>query len=73
MQIEELKRKISEGVVQFAIRQRSARVGILQEQIDHLRQVIAVRGFQYADDPVGATGMVVKDYHGKNGGRVVSV
>jgi hypothetical protein len=39
-------------VVQLAIRQRSARVQILQEVLDRMRQVIVARAFQYADDPV---------------------
>ena len=54
--------------MQLAICQRSARVQFLHEQLDRLRQVIAARASQYADDPVGATGMMVKDYRGKNGG-----
>jgi hypothetical protein len=29
------------------------------------------RAYQYADDPVGATGMMVKDYRGKNGERAI--
>ena len=53
--------------MQLEIRQRSARVEILQEVVDRMRQVIVARAFQYADDPVGATGMMVKDYRGKNG------
>ena len=31
----------------------------------------AARAFRYADDPVGATGMTVKDYRGKNGERAI--
>jgi len=31
-----------------------------------MRQVIVARAFQYADDPAVATGMMVKDYRGKN-------
>ena len=55
--------------MKLAIRQRSARVEILQEVLDRMRQVIVARAYQYADDPVGATGMMVKDYRGKNGER----
>ena len=29
--------------------------------LDRMRQVIVARAFRYADDPVGATGMMVKD------------
>ena len=41
--------------MQLAVRERSARVEILQEMVDRMRQVIVARAFQYADDPVGAT------------------
>ena len=41
MRIEELKEKISEGVVQFAVRERSARLQILQASVDGMLQVIA--------------------------------
>ena len=33
--------------------------------------MIAARAFQYPDDPVGATGMTVKDYRFKNGERAI--
>ena len=33
--------------------------------------MIAARAFQYADDPVGATRMMVKDYRGKSGERAI--
>jgi len=69
--IEELKREIAQGVVKLAVRQRSARVEILQEVLDRIRQVIVARAYQYADDPVGATGVMVKDYRGKNGDKTV--
>ena len=41
------------------------------EVLDRMRQVIVARAYQYADDPVGATGMMVKDYRGKNGERAI--
>ena len=69
--IEELKRTICDGVVQLAIRERSARVQILQDNLDRLRNVIAARAFEYADHLGGATGMLVKDYRGKNAEREI--
>ena len=39
--------------------------------VDRTRQAIVVRAFQYADDPVGATGMMVKDYRGRSGERAI--
>jgi len=36
-----------------------------------MRQVIVASAFQYADDPVGATGLMVKDYRGKNSERPI--
>jgi gas vesicle protein len=64
--IEELKKAISDGVIQLAIRERSARVQILQDNLDRLRKVIAARAFEYGGHLGGATGMLVKDYRGKN-------
>jgi hypothetical protein len=64
--IEELQTKISAGVVQLAIRERSARVQVLQDNLDRMRQVIAARAFEYAAHPGGSSGLLVKDYRGKN-------
>jgi hypothetical protein len=69
--IEELKRTISDGVIQLAIRERSARVQILQDNLDRLRNVIAARAFEYAGHLGGATGMLVRDYRGKNAEREI--
>jgi len=49
-----------------ANRQRRARVQILQEQIDRIRQVIARACFCVCRRPEGATGVMVKDYRGKS-------
>jgi hypothetical protein len=56
---------VSRGVVQFEIRQRSARVKVLQN-LDRMRNVIAARAFEHSEHLGGATGMLVKDYRGKN-------
>lgn len=46
------------------------RVQILQSNPDRLRNLIEAPAFLYADYPGGgATGMLVKDYRGKNGER----
>jgi hypothetical protein len=63
--IEELKRKISDGVVQLEVRQRSARVQILQNSVDGMLQVKAAHALEYADHPGGSSGLLVKDYRGE--------
>ena len=69
--IEELKRTICAGVVCAAIRDRSTRVQILQDNLDRMRDVIVARAFEYADHFGGSTGMLVKDYRGKNAEKAV--
>ena len=62
-----LKQIICDGVIQLAIRKRNARVQILQENIDGMRNLKAARAFEHAAHPGGSTGLLVKDYRGKNG------
>jgi hypothetical protein len=65
--IEELKATIAAGVVDLEIRKRSARVQVLQTRLDGMLALSAARALVYADYPGGgATGMLVKDYRGKN-------
>ena len=52
--------------MEVAIRQRSARVEVLQNNLNRMCGVIQARALEYADHPDGATGMLVKDYRGKN-------
>jgi hypothetical protein len=42
-------------------------VQILQNNFDDMRRVIAARAFQYSADLGGGTGLMMKDYRGKNG------
>jgi hypothetical protein len=62
--IDELKEKISDGVVRLEIRERSVRLQILQSSVDGMRQVMAARALEYADQPGGSSGLLVKDYRG---------
>src|ERR1039457_3326211 len=64
--IEELKTSIAEGVVEVDIRQRPARVQVLENNLNCMLGLIEARGVEHADYPGGATGMLVKDYRGKN-------
>jgi hypothetical protein len=66
LRIDELKRAISEGVIKLEIRERSARVQILQNNLDRMRQIIAARAFEFSGHPGAATGLLAKDYRGKN-------
>ncbi len=53
-------------MVDLEIRKRSARVQVLQNTLDRRHNLIEARAFEYRDHPGGATGMLVKDYRGKN-------
>ena len=64
--IKELQATISEGVVSLEIRKRSARVQALQVNLDRMRALIEARATEYAASPGGATGMLVRDFGGKN-------
>jgi anti-sigma28 factor (negative regulator of flagellin synthesis) len=64
--IEELKTSIAEGVVEVDIRKRSARIQGLENNLNCMLGLIEARALEYSDDPGGATGMLVKDYLGKN-------
>jgi hypothetical protein len=64
--IEALKTSVAEGVVQLEIRNRSARVQLLRRQLDGMLNLQQARAFEYSDHPGGSTGMLVKDYRGKN-------
>jgi hypothetical protein len=71
--VEELKTSIAEGVVEVDIRQRPARVQILEDNLNCMLGLIEARGVEHADYPGGATGMLVKDYRGKNAEQEISI
>jgi hypothetical protein len=64
--INELKTTIAEGVIACEIRRRSARVQVLQNTLDRMRDLIEAGAIEYADHLGGATGMLVKDNRGNN-------
>ena len=64
--IEELKTSIAEGVVEVDIRKRPARVQVLEDNLNCMLGLIEARSVEHAAHPGGATGMLVKDYGGKN-------
>src|ERR1039457_2626218 len=65
--IKELKTANAANVVKVEIRKRSARVQVGQNMVDRLCRLRDARALEYADHPGGATGMLVKEYRGKNG------
>jgi hypothetical protein len=65
--IKELKTATAANVVKVEIRKRSARVQVGQNIVDRLCRLREARALEYADHPGGATGMLVKEYRGKNG------
>src|ERR1035441_6500199 len=64
--VAEIRLALAEGVIQREITDRNARVGLLQDLVDRIRKVIAERGADMADVPGGSTGLLVRDYKGKN-------
>ena len=54
------------GVGDREIRKRSAFVQVLQNTLARMRNLIEAHAFEYRGHPGGATGMLVKDYRGKN-------
>jgi hypothetical protein len=65
--IKELKTANVANLVKVEIRKRSARVQVGQNMVDRLCRLRDARALEYADHPGGATGMLVKEYRGKNG------
>src|SRR5216684_5526484 len=53
--IKELKTSIAEGVMEVETRQRSARVEVLQNNLDRMRGVIQARALEYSGHPGRAT------------------
>jgi hypothetical protein len=56
----------SYGVVRLDVRQRSARVQILQDNLDRMLQVKAARALEHADHPGGASGLLVAIEEGQS-------
>jgi hypothetical protein len=69
----ELQKGIASGVIAAEITERNARVVILQELVDGARRLIHARGQEMAAEgiPGGDTGLLVKDYKGKDANQVV--
>jgi phage terminase small subunit len=64
--IEELRTSIVEVVVQVDIRKRSARVQVLQNNLNCMWELVEARASEYSDHAGGSTGMLVREYRGKN-------
>jgi hypothetical protein len=66
--IRELQETLSVGTIALEISRRNARVQALQDRWDRLRQVIDERAASpdFAGVPGGTTGLLMKDYKGKD-------
>lgn len=66
--LSELRQTISEAVIAAEVGNRNARVQQLQHRWELMRQVIEERGkhADFADVPGGSTGLLVRDYKGKD-------
>jgi hypothetical protein len=66
--IRELQETLSAGTIALEISSRNARVAALQKRWDRLRAgldlVLDQRGADMADLPVGASGLLCRDYMG---------
>src|ERR1039457_6152143 len=69
--IKELQTVVAERVISAEVRRRSWRVQILQSRIDAMLALSEARALEYAADPGGSTGLLVKDYRGKDANQVV--
>jgi hypothetical protein len=68
----ELQKGIASGVIAAEILDRNARVTILQELVDGARRLIHARGQEMAGEVSGGeTGLLVRDYKGKDANQVV--
>ena len=69
--IKELKGAIAQSAVAVEIRERSARLQVLQKNLDGMLRLIEMRAVENSGNPGGDTGMLVKELRGKNGEREV--
>jgi hypothetical protein len=74
--IREIQETLSAGTISLEISSRNARVTALQKRWDRLRTAVDLilqqRGADMADVPGGASGLLMRDYKGKEGDRLVS-
>jgi hypothetical protein len=74
--IRELQKTLSAGTIALEITSRNARVTALQTRWDRLRAglelILQQRGADMADVPGGASGLLVRDYKGKEADRLVT-
>jgi hypothetical protein len=63
----QVKVTIAASTIALEISNRNARLQALQDRWDRMRKVIFVRGLEMADVPGGgSTGLLVRDYKGKD-------
>jgi hypothetical protein len=74
--IRQIQETLSTGTIALEISSRNARVAALQKRWDSLRAgldlILQQRGADMADVPGGASGLLVRDYKGKEADRLVS-
>ena len=73
LRIREIQETLSAGTIALEISSRNARVQMLQNRWDRMRRVIDERAASpaFADVPGGTTGLLVKDYKGKDADQPV--
>jgi Terminase small subunit len=69
--IKQLKTVVAERVITAEVRRRSWRIQILQSRIDAMLALSEARAIEYADHSGGSTGLLVKDYRGKDANQEV--
>jgi hypothetical protein len=74
--VRELQQSLSDEVIALEIGTRNARVEELQKRWERLRnalyELLDQRGAEMAEIPGGGTGLLVKDYKGKEADRLVT-
>lgn len=69
--IRELKTTISEALTEASIRDVNARIAGYEDRKHRLVSVMAARAADMADVPGGSTGLMVRDWRGKDAAQVV--
>jgi hypothetical protein len=67
----ELRAEVSAATIQLEITDRNARVKALQDTLDRCRRLIEARAADMPDVPGGSTGLLVRDYKGKDANQPV--
>lgn len=67
----EIRAEVSAGTIALEISDRNNRIQVLQDLLDRSRRLIAARALDMPDVPGGETGLLCRDYKGKDANQPV--